>query len=140
MKELCGSVGVQMARKADHRKWDEGRSLGEDVTGQEGEQVEKEVNKDEEQLEIENGKRNEEYSEDERMENKIFRNGRVRSNSFGERRMTANGKKEHDKLKEISSPMGKRRITWADGTAEPRQSRVAVSIPRHKNMVRIHSV
>jgi hypothetical protein len=34
-----------------------------------------------------------------------------------------------------SNRMGKRRITWADGTAEPRQSQLAVSIPRYKNTV-----
>jgi hypothetical protein len=37
---------------------------------------------------------------------------------------------------ERKSLIGKRKITWADGTAEPQQSNLAISIPRHKNLVK----
>lgn len=32
--------------------------------------------------------------------------------------------------------VNKRGITWADGTAEPNKSHLAISITRHKNLVK----
>lgn len=107
-----------MESRKHSRDWDHERPL-------EGHGITK---KDESRLD------NSEGGGDEDIVPQIFRNGRIRSNSLGEVSVEGNGKKKGSKPNSIS-PMGKRRITWADGTAEPRQSQLAVTIPRHRNTV-----